>query len=232
VLTGAGISAESGVPTFRGTGGLWRDHRPEDLATPEAFARDPRLVWEWYAWRRAEVARCRPNPGHEALARWLLRRPGGTLVTQNVDTLHERAAETAAAELGVDPAPALPFRLHGSLAGTRCSACGRPAEPADGAGSPPRCRACGAPLRPDVVWFGELLPEVAVAAATRAAAEADVCLVIGTAGAVYPAAGFANTVARQGGALVVVDPAETAFDRVAEVKLTGRAGELLPRLLR
>src|SRR5918998_5630022 len=125
VLTGAGVSAESGVPTFRGAGGLWRDYRAEELATPGAFARDPRLVWEWYGWRRAKVAECRPNAAHVALARLALARPGGArVVTQNVDELHADAARAVAAETGADPAPALPLELHGSIFRTRCTRCG------------------------------------------------------------------------------------------------------------
>ena len=165
VLTGAGVSAESGVPTFRGPDGLWRTHRPEELAMPEACARDPRLVWEWYGWRRERVGRCRPNAGHHALAAWALERgvtggPGVTLVTQNVDGLHEEAAREVA---GVgDPAPALPVELHGSLFRIRCTRCAHRASdrsPVNAASeaSLPRCPACGALLRPNVVWFGEAL---------------------------------------------------------------------------
>ena len=235
VLTGAGISAESGVPTFRGAGGLWREFRAEDLATPEAFARDPRLVWEWYGWRRGLVASCRPNPGHRALARWMLSRPGITLVTQNVDALHERAAREAAASLGVAPDPAYPIRLHGSIHHVRCTTCDHRAEhdgPVDATSEAtlPRCPHCDGLYRPDVVWFGESLPEAALAAAMAAAGRADTCLVIGTAGAVQPAAGLAQAVAKHG-ALVVLDPGATAFDSLADVKLTGAAGALLPKLL-
>lgn len=234
VLTGAGISTESGVPSFRGTGGLWQTYRPEDLATPEAFERDPRLVWEWYGWRRATVARCDPNEGHLALARWMLRRDGTTLVTQNVDPLHERAAQS----LGAAGAHrALPVRLHGSISRVRCIQCEYAAEDsstidATSLATLPRCPRCQALLRPDVVWFGEPLPEAAIEVATRAARSAEACLVVGTAGAVYPAAGFAHLVAQSGGALIVVDPGATAFDAVATVKLVGKAGEVLPGLLR
>jgi len=230
VMTGAGISAESGVPTFRGPGGLWRNFRPEDLATPEAFARDPRLVWEWYGWRRELIAACTPNPGHLALARWMLARPGVTLVTQNVDGLHEAAVR----QLGpADPGAALPVRLHGSIARVRCSSCGYAADdpgPVDASSlaSLPRCPRCQAVLRPDVVWFGESLPAEAVIRAEHAALAADACLVVGTAGAVYPAAGFVLAVQRRGQPVIVVDPGETAFDSLATLKLAGRAGEVLP----
>jgi NAD-dependent deacetylase len=234
VLTGAGISAESGVPTFRGPGGLWQNHRAEELATPEAFARDPRLVWEWYAWRRELVAECRPNAGHLALARWMLGREGVTLATQNVDALHERAARDAAGP--GSPEAAYPIRLHGSLASARCTRCQyRTDEPvpvdASSTDSLPRCPTCGALLRPDVVWFGESLPESALRAAADAAARAAACLVTGTAGVVYPAAGFARTVHSNGGKLIVVDPGETAFDGIAAVKLAGTATVVLPKLL-
>ncbi len=233
VMTGAGISAESGVPTFRGPGGLWREFRPEDLATPEAFARDPRLVWEWYEWRREKVRACGPNAGHLALACWMLGRGGVTLVTQNVDGLHEAAAHRAGA---ADPAPAMPVRLHGSIARVRCSGCGYATDRLDPVDSTsvatlPHCPRCETLLRPDVVWFGESLPEAAMARAETAAHSADACLVVGTAGAVYPAAGLVLAVHGRGHPVIVVDPGETAFDSVAAVKLVGKAGDVLPGLL-
>jgi NAD-dependent deacetylase len=233
VMTGAGISAESGVPTFRGPGGLWREFRPEDLATADAFARDPRLVWEWYEWRREKLRACGPNAGHLALARWMLARGGVTLVSQNVDGLHESAARS----MGVaDPAPAMPVRLHGSIARVRCSRCDysmdRP-DPVDSTSlaTLPHCPTCEALLRPDVVWFGESLPEAAMGRADIAAHTADACLVVGTAGAVYPAAGLVLAVHVRGRPVIVVDPGGTAFDSVAAVKLVGKAGDLLPALL-
>jgi NAD-dependent deacetylase len=162
ILTGAGISAESGVPTFRDGGGLWKQFRLEDLATPEAFARDPRTVWEWYAWRREQVRRCLPNAAHLACARFALARLGVTIVTQNVDGLHAAAARTVAGER--DPGPAMPVELHGSLFRDRCADCAAPRAPADdltvdvaSLDTLPRCR-CGGLMRPGVVWFGELLP--------------------------------------------------------------------------
>jgi NAD-dependent deacetylase len=236
VLTGAGISAESGVPTFRGPDGLWQSFRPEQLATPEAFARDPLLVWEWYGWRRERLAACRPNSGHLALAHWMLGRSGVTLVTQNVDGLHEAAAREAAGPLG-NPGPALPLRLHGSLFRVRCTACPHRAEwrgPIDTLGREalPRCPDCHALLRPDVVWFGEALPEAELAQAYAAAASAEACLVVGTQGAVYPAAGLAFAAQRAGAHLIVVDPDPTAFDSLADVRIVARAGEVLPEMLR
>jgi NAD-dependent deacetylase len=235
VFTGAGVSAESGVPTFRGPDGLWQRYRPEELATPEAFARDPRLVWEWYAWRREVVASCRPNPAHLAIAQWMLARDGATLVTQNVDDLHERAAmEASGGER--EASAALPVRLHGSLFHLRCIGCAYRTEHRDRIdasthGTLPRCPCCGALLRPDVVWFGEMLPPAAVARAFAAAAEAEAGLVVGTSGAVYPAAAVGHAVLAAGGTLIVVDAGPTDYDSVATLKLEGRAGDLLPRLL-
>lgn len=250
VVTGAGISAESGVPTFRGPGGLWKSHRPEDLATPEAFRRDPRLVWEWYAWRRGVVAGCRPNPGHRAVASLAL---GGardlTLVTQNVDGLHEVAAreeavawDEAAAVRGaacaepVDLIPALPIELHGSLFRDRCSGCGRrtPATATvdtSSEASLPRCGACGALLRPDVVWFGEMLDADLLGRAFDAAGRAQVCLVVGTSALVHPAASVPLATLAAGGVLVEVNPDATPLTPRARLSLRGGAATLLPALL-
>jgi NAD-dependent deacetylase len=232
VFTGAGVSAESGVPTFRGAGGLWQRSRPEDLATPEAFARDPRLVWEWYGWRRGLVASCAPNPAHRALAAWMARRSDVTLVTQNVDDLHERAGREAGAPL----APPRLLKLHGSLFVDRCSRCscaapGGPVSAATGADLP-RCASCGALLRPGVVWFGEALPEAIFEAAVDAAHGCGACLVIGTAGAVYPAAGIVHAAHAAGAAVIVVDPGATEYDALAEVRLRGPAGGIVPELVR
>jgi len=231
VLTGAGVSAESGVPTFRGPGGLWQRFRPEELATPEAFARDPRLVWEWYGWRRGLIAQCAPNPAHRALAAWMARSPGVTLVTQNVDDLHERAAREAGAPEG----PPRVLKVHGSLFRARCTACGvedvhdGPVD-ATSAEALPRC-ACGGLLRPAVVWFGEVLPPAVIQAAFQAARDAQACLVVGTAGAVYPAAGVAREAQQHGAPLIVVDPGATDYDEDADVRLDAPAGEVLPMLL-
>jgi NAD-dependent deacetylase len=230
VFTGAGVSAESGVPTFRGAGGLWREFRAEDLATPEAFARDPRLVWEWYGWRRDLVAQCAPNAAHEAIARFATSRPGVTVVTQNVDGLHQRAARAA----GGDDAAVL--ALHGTLFGARCTRCGRRAAhdmPVDATSSDtlPRCETCGALLRPDVVWFGETLDPRVLDAAFDAARSADACLVVGTSALVQPAASVATLAARAGATLVEVNAEETPLSGVAAFALRGRAGEIVPRLL-
>ena len=235
VFTGAGVSAESGVPTFRGPDGLWKACKPEDLATPVAFGRDPRLVWEWYGWRRAMVGRCRPNPAHLALAQWMLSRPGVTLVSQNVDDLHERAALATAG--GAEAARrAAPVRLHGSLFHDHCTRCtyraeARGAVDASSLAALPHCPECGGLLRPDVVWFGEVLPAPAVEAAFAAAREAEACLVIGTTGAVYPAAAVVHTAKAAGATVVVVDPGETEYDGLADVKLVGQAGAIVPLIL-
>ena len=236
VLTGAGISADSGVPTFRGAQGLWQDVRPEEIATPEAFARDPLRSWAWYAWRREKLATCRPNAGHLALARWLIDRPGGLLVTQNVDGLHELAAMEAAGGDAARAAPAQPVRLHGSIMHVRCTRCDRRAEHRGPVGTTslaalPHCGECGALLRPDVVWFGEALPQAALQRALEAAAGADVCLVVGTQGAVYPAASVAETAQQAGAALIVVDPGTTYFDARADVRVMETAAAGLPALL-
>lgn len=243
VVTGAGISAESGIPTFRGPEGLWKSHRPEDLATPEAFRRDPGLVWGWYAWRRGVVAGCRPNPGHRALAGLAL--DGArevTLVTQNVDGLHEVAARDEAVARGgasarpVDPTPALPLELHGSLFRDRCSGCGRrtPAAAAVDTScekSLRRCRDCGALLRPDVVWFGEMLDADLLGRAFEAAGRAQVCLVVGTSALVHPAASVPLATLAAGGVLVEVNPDATPLTPRARLSLRGGAATLLPALL-
>ncbi|MEX2466381.1 MAG: NAD-dependent deacylase, partial [Gemmatimonadota bacterium] len=224
VLTGAGISAESGVPTFRGPAGLWRSFRPEELATPGAFRRDPQLVWSWYRWRRGLVGGCAPNDGHRALARFALTHGGVTLVTQNVDGLHQRAARDEAGE--ADPAPALPYELHGSLLRDRCSDCGRRSEAEvpepDAAESPvPRCSGCDGLLRPDVVWFGEMLDTDTLQSAFNAAAACDLCLVVGTSSLVYPAASVPSAALNAGVPVIEVNPEPTPLSPHARVVLRG-----------
>jgi NAD-dependent deacetylase len=233
VLTGAGVSAESGVPTFRGAGGLWKQFRAEDLATPEAFERDARMVWEWYAWRRGMVAACAPNAAHVAMAVRALRDQNVTIVTQNVDGLHTRAAREAAG--GLDPTPALPLEVHGSVLRDRCSGCDARSEPvpvdATSLTTLPRCTRCGALLRPDVVWFGEMLDEDVLAAADAAAASADVCLVVGTSALVHPAASLPLRTRARGGSIIEVNPEETPLTRVAAISIRGRAAEMVPKVL-
>ena len=222
VLTGAGVSAASGVPTFRGPGGLWRQHRPESLATADAFARDPRLVWEWYDWRRQTIAGCEPNAAHQVIAAWGRRLRGFQLVTQNVDGLHERAGSA-----GV-------IRLHGSIWHLRCwNACGGSGEWRDQRvplpALPPSCPACGGLARPAVVWFGEPLDPRAWTAAD-AAVRCAVFLAVGTSAVVQPAASLVAR-ARDAGAFVVeVNPEATPASGEAAVTLRGSAHEVLPQL--
>lgn len=220
VLTGAGISAESGVPTFRGPGGLWKTRRPEDLATPGAFARDPKLVWEWYDWRRGLLAKVEPNPGHAALATLEDRSPDFTLITQNVDGLHERAGSRRI------------HRLHGSIWRVRCTECG--AETNDDRVPlpeiPPRC-GCGALVRPGVVWFGEPLPQKEWQAAERAATHCDLLVVAGTSAQVYPAAALVPMAAQSGARVIEINMEDTPLSGVAGLSLRGKAGEILPQLI-
>jgi NAD-dependent deacetylase len=223
VLTGAGVSAASGVPTFRGSGGLWKSFRPEDLATPQAFGRDPATVWEWYDWRRGLIAGCAPNPAHHVLAAWNLRFSRFTLVTQNVDGLHERAGSRHV------------VRLHGSIWDVGCwRECGReprrwrddrvPMSPL-----PPLCDRCGGPLRPGVVWFGESLDPGDIAAATSAA-HCDVFLTIGTSALVYPAAGLIDVARAHGATTVEINPDATAASTIVDIALAAVAETALPAL--
>ena len=225
VLSGAGMSAESGVPTFRdGSRGLWSRYDPATLATPEAFARDPALVFGWYAWRYTQLQQVEPNAGHRALARWA---DGAevTIATQNVDDLHERAGSAVLAH------------LHGSLAEFRCFACERPyrgqipvASERTGPIEPPRC-GCGGMIRPGVVWFGEQLPAGALERAATACRNADVVLVVGTSGMVYPAAGL-PAVARDAGVRVVeINPHPTPLSADATATWRATAATALPALV-
>ena len=218
-LTGAGISAESGVPTFRGPGGLWRTFRPEDLANSDAFERDPRLVWEWYDWRRARVAEARPNPGHDALVKLEARAEAFTLATQNVDGLHRLAGSRNLIE------------LHGDLWTLRCTRCG--AEREDRTAPlpqlPPRCR-CGGIERPGVVWFGESLPEGAIDRAADAVRRADVMLVVGTSAAVWPAVGLVEEALRAEVPVIEITLEPTAYSDLA-ISILEPAGEALPKIV-
>jgi NAD-dependent deacetylase len=218
VLTGAGISAESGVPTFRGQAGLWRSFRPEDLATPQAFRRDPRLVWEWYDWRRGLIGSCKPNAAHRTLAEMETRLPDFTLITQNVDGLHQLAGSRHVLE------------LHGNIWRTRCMDCDHVSEDrrVPLPEIPPHCPKCGALLRPDVVWFGESLPADVLEAAWAAAARCRLMLVIGTSAVVHPAASLPLVALRNGAHLVEVNPAETPLSAHAHEILRGPAAEVLP----
>jgi NAD-dependent deacetylase len=226
VLTGAGMSAESGVPTFRGADGLWRNFRPEELATPEAFAQNPKLVWEWYDWRRGLIAGCVPNPGHRALARLEAHEPGLTLVTQNVDGLHALAGSRN------------PVEMHGNIWKVRCTGCQRVSEDRR-VPIPilPHCGVCGAVLRPHIVWFGEALEPEVLERAFGAFEYADVALIVGTSGVVQPAASLAGIARRAGAFIVEINPDlvsgpdAAATGGVVDVALAGKAGEVLPRLV-
>lgn len=234
VLTGAGVSAESGVPTFRGEDGLWKNYRAEELATPQAFRRDPRLVWEWYDWRRGKIRECAPNPGHFALARLALGGRQVRIVTQNVDGLHEAAAREAAGAR--DPSPALPLEVHGSIFRVKCVSCTYKVPHRDPIrwGSVdvlPKCPACGALLRPDVVWFGESLDPRVLGEAFASAREADVCLVAGTSALVQPAASVPLATLEAGGSLVEINPEPTPITPVSTVSLRGFSGAFLPLLV-
>jgi NAD-dependent deacetylase len=221
VLTGAGISAESGIPTFRDAlTGLWSRFKPEELATLEAFERNPQFVWEWYESRRAKVLQTQPNAGHYALAELARRIPKLTLVTQNVDGLHQRAGSPGVLE------------YHGNILRDRCMVEQVVADRApEAAGQLPRCAGCGGLLRPDVVWFGEAIPAEPMRAADRAANACDVFLSIGTSSLVYPAAGLAETALRRGATVIEVNPNATDLSPLADVPLRGPAGVLLPQLL-
>ncbi|MHB1223250.1 MAG: SIR2 family NAD-dependent protein deacylase [Gemmatimonadaceae bacterium] len=237
VLTGAGVSQPSGIPTFRGSGGLWREHRPEDLATASAFDRDPRLVWEWYAWRRTLVSECAPNAAHDALAHFAAVHPDVTLVTQNVDGLHESAAAALVPTLGLAAARrARPLALHGSLFRVRCTRCSHTDDhhaPVDATSiaTLPRCPDCGALLRPGVVWFGEALPADLLTHAWRVAEAADVCLVVGTSAVVLPAASLATATQAAGGQVIEVNTHETALSTLATITLRDSAAIVVPELL-
>jgi len=219
VLTGAGVSAESGIPTFRGPGGLWRNFRPEELATPEAFARDPRLVWEWYAWRREIIAAARPNAAHLVLARMEEFYPDFTLITQNIDGLHQAAGSKNVVE------------LHGNIWRVRCLREGRIMEHREvpPARIPPLCE-CGGLLRPDVVWFGEALPEEELSRAFAAAESCEVMLVVGTSGVVQPAASLPYLVRRRGGAVIEFNTERTPISQIATRSFFGPAARVLPEL--
>lgn len=271
ILTGAGISADSGLATFRDPGGHWRKHRPEDLATPEAFARDPRLVWEWYGARRQAAGEAEPNAAHLAMAEIALRRGDVVIVTQNVDGLHtlaaRRVAESGADDSGrledaagstragakaparkagadrgssrdrgrLDFAQVLPLELHGSFFRVRCTECGRRVEhresiDASTEATLPYCPECDGLQRPDVVWFGESLGE-AIERAFGCAAQAELCMVVGTSAVVQPAASVAMVTRRAGGVIIEVNPEETPLTSMSAVSIRAGAAEVVPRLL-
>jgi NAD-dependent deacetylase len=222
VLTGAGISAESGIPTFReAQTGLWAQYDPQQLATPRAFRQNPRLVWEWYAWRRQLVADAQPNPGHYALAEIEKRAPHFTLITQNVDGLHRQSGVKNLIE------------MHGNLASVKCLDEDRVVDGWEEVDEPPpRCPDCGGLLRPNVVWFGEALPEEALVNAIRATHAADLFITVGTSAIVYPAAALPIEASQHGAITVEVNPSPTALSEEMDFILRGPAGVLLPALVK
>ena len=220
VLTGAGISAESGIPTFRGDGGLWKEFKAEDLATPDAFERDPKLVWEWYNWRREKIAPALPNAAHKALVQLEIKMRIFTLITQNVDGLHDRAGSGRM------------LKLHGDIWRLRCTTCGAnwPDRRVPLPKIPPHCQ-CGGLARPNVVWFGEPLPDGMMKEAEHAVTAAQVFLVIGTSANVYPAAGLVPFAKQAGAKVVEINTEDTPFTSVVDCALRGPAGEIVPKLL-
>ena len=220
VLTGAGISQESGVPTFRGKDGLWKKFRAEQMATPEAFAKDPQLVWEWYDWRRRLIKPLKPNAGHNALVTLEYATKQFTLVTQNVDGLHRLAGNTD------------PVEMHGSLWQVRCTQCGMISENRDTPMEiPPRCKSCHGLLRPNVVWFGEPLDQQLLGNIYQVLEKADAMLVVGTSGLVQPAASFGLIAKRAGAFVVEVNRSKTQQSPFFDLSLTGKAGDILPALV-
>lgn len=229
VFTGAGISAESGIPTFRETlSGLWARFDPAELATREAFRRDPALVWGWYEWRRMELMRAQPNPAHFAIAKLARIVPKLTVITQNVDGLHERAGSSDV------------IHLHGSIQMPCCFACGRGHDLAEHSKGyevglriePPRCRRCSGKIRPGVVWFGESLPDASIRAAFDAARHCGCLLSIGTSSVVQPAARIPHVALEHGATVIHINPATVNIEHPREFYLQGMAGNILPELVR
>jgi NAD-dependent deacetylase len=224
VITGAGMSAESGVPTFRGAGGLWRSFRPEDLATPQAFARDPATVWAWYRWRQRLIADAAPNAGHVALASLQTSRPGWRVLTQNIDGLQQRAGSTAVIE------------LHGSIWRTRCAACAQPGlshadRPDDDTTPLPRC-VCGALMRPDVVWFGEPLDSDVLKSAWAIVEEAEAVIVVGTSAVVFPVAALPHAARARNVPVIEVNVEDTPLTARVTHVVRASAATALPALER
>lgn len=222
VFSGAGVSRESGLDTFRGAGGLWERMRPEELATPQAFRADPAKVWRWYAWRYGKASEAAPNPAHYAVARMETIFPSLTCVTQNVDGLHQRAGSRNLLE------------LHGTITRAFCDRCGATRGMgealAESAEEPPLC-ACGGRFRPAVVWFGESLPEEVLVRAYEEATFCDLFISVGTSGTVYPAAGLIELAHQAGACLIEVNPEPTPFSGFMDLRLAAPAGEALPALV-
>jgi len=220
-LTGAGVSQESGLRTFRDAQtGLWTQYKPTELASPEAYANNPKLVWDWYAWRREAIKGVRPNPGHYALVDMAHHILDFSLITQNVDGLHRMAGSPKVIE------------LHGNINRVKCSSCGQRAEAwEDADDAVPRCKVCGGLLRPDVVWFGESLPRAELESAVEAARACHVFFSIGTSGTVQPAASLAYAARNRGAAIVEINAEPTPLTKKVDFALHGKSGEILPALL-
>ncbi len=218
ILTGAGISAESGIPTFRGEEGLWKKYRPEELATPAAFSQDPKLVWEWYDWRRGIIGQKEPNPGHKVIARWEETFPTFSLITQNIDGLHQKAGSKNI------------WELHGNIWKLRCTEEGTVTENYETPLKeiPPLCPNCGALLRPHVVWFGESLSPTILQKSIQLSSECDVMFVIGTSAVVQPAASLPFEASEAGAKIVEINPDPTPLSLYADFSIRGKSGEILP----
>lgn len=218
ILTGAGISAESGIPTFRGEEGLWKKYRPEELATPTAFSQDPKLVWEWYDWRRGIIGQKEPNPGHKVIARWEETFPTVSLITQNIDGLHQKAGSKNI------------WELHGNIWKLRCTEEGTITENYDTPLKeiPPLCPNCGALLRPHVVWFGESLSPTILQKSIQLSSECDVMFVIGTSAVVQPAASLPFEASEAGAKIVEINLDPTSLSLYADFSIRGKSGEILP----
>jgi NAD-dependent deacetylase len=217
-LTGAGISKESNVPTFRGKDGLWKQYNAMDLATPQAFHKNPQLVWEWYSWRQDLIAKCEPNHAHLTLAKWERNGLLKTLITQNVDGLHRRAGSTQI------------FEVHGNLWALKCTKCSFHSHLSQPAHGIPPCPECKSNLRPDVVWFGESLPSTIMDHVFKELQAADIILVIGTSALVQPAASLPLIVKQNGGHILEINVEKTPLTSAATIHLLGKAGEILPKL--
>jgi len=221
VITGAGISAESGIPTFRGADGLWKNYRAEELATLDAFERDPETVWQWYDWRRSIIGKAEPNPGHLAIKELEDMFESFLLITQNVDGLHSRSGIKNIVE------------IHGNLWRVRCTREGKVSMLMDIPlkSIPPKCD-CGAVLRPDVVWFGESIPSYALDLSFNILEQCDTLIVVGTSGVVYPVASFPQTVKDNGGYVVEVNVEPTPISAIADASLYGNSGDVLPMVVK
>ena len=221
VFTGAGISAESGVPTFRGDDGIWKKFKPEELANFDSFMRNPELVWEWYKQRKIIIASIQPNAGHAALAEMEQRFRRFAVITQNIDNLHRRAGSKTV------------YELHGNIERNYCTGCGKffPDSGIMAGPSVPRCASCGSLIRPDVVWFGELLPKEEWDNSVKAAGRAEIFLSIGTSGIVYPAASLPSIAKRAGAYVVEINLERTDLSNAADEVILGPSGEVLPQLL-